>query len=384
MQSSLVLLLQKFLRMKKVLLAVSCVALVLAIACSSNDNDGGTVAGYDRTALLTSWADNIIIPTFTDYQAKVNTLQQKAAAFNATPDTNGLTQLRAAWLDAYKTFQHTGIFDLGKASDLYLIESANTYPADAAGIEANISEGGYNLQQNSQFPKQGYPGLDYLINDGGADTDNGIVFSYSTSAARRQYLTDVVARLKQTADAIVADWNGGYRATFIANNGNSVSSAVNQLTNNFVKNFEKDVRAPKVGIPAGIFSNGQTYPGNVEAYYKNDVSKLLLTEAVQASQDFFNGKYYSSATTGPGLKAYLDAINATGSGQPLSTVINNQYAACFTSINNLSNSFSEQVTNDNSKMLAAYNVLQQQVQNIKVSMLQALSIPIDYVDGDGD
>jgi len=370
--------------MKKVLLAISCMALVITIACSSNDSDGTTPAGYDRTALLTNWADNIILPTFSDYQNKVNTLSQKAAAFNAAPDNNGLTELRAAWLDAYKAFQHTGIFDIGKATTLFYIESSNTYPADAAGIEANITSGTYNLQQYNQFPKQGYPGLDYLINDGGADTDNGIVAGFSTTAARRQYLTDVVARLKQTIDTIVADWNGGYRETFIANNGNSVSSAVNQITNNFVKNFEKDVRAPKVGIPAGIFSNGQTYPGNVEAYYKNDVSKLLLTEAVQASQDFFNGKYFGSTTTGPGLKAYLDAINATGNGQPLSTVINNQYAACFTSINALSNSFSQQVTNDNSKMLATYNVLQLQVQNIKVSMLQALSIPIDYVDGDGD
>ncbi|MES2488095.1 MAG: imelysin family protein [Bacteroidota bacterium] len=370
--------------MKKVLLAISCVALVISIACSSNDSDGTNPAGYDRNALLTSWADNIIIPTFTDYQAKVNILSQKAEVFNAAPDTNNLAALRTAWLDAYKSFQHTGIFDIGKATTLFFIESSNTYPADATGIEANITSGSYNLQQYNQFPKQGFPGLDYLINDGGADTDNGIVLSYSNSALRRQYLTNVVTRLKQTADAIVADWNGSYRDTFVANNGNSVSSAVNQITNNFVKNFEKDVRAPKVGIPAGIFSNGLTYPANVEGYYKNDVSKALLAEALQSSQDFFNGKYFGSATTGPGLKAYLDAINATGNGQPLSTVINNQYTACFTAVNSLSNSFSEQVTNDNSKMLATYNVLQQQVQNIKVSMLQALSIPIDYVDGDGD
>ena len=370
--------------MKKVLLALSGIALTIAMACSSNDSDSGTASGYDRTALLTSWADNIIMPSFADYQAKVNILAQKAEAFNAAPDTDGLTQLRTAWLDAYKAFQHTGIFDIGKATSLFLIESANTYPADAAGIEANIASGTYNLQQYNQFPKQGFPGIDYLINDGGADTDNGIIFSYTESPARRQYLTAVVTRLKQTADAIVADWNGGYRETFIANNGTSVSSAVNQVTNNFVKNFEKDVRAPKVGIPAGIFSNGQTYPNSVEGFYKNDVSKILLTEAVQSSQDFFNGKYFGSTTTGPGLKSYLDAINATGDGQPLSTVINNQFSACLTSISALNNSFTQQVTNDNSKMLATYNVLQQNVSYIKVNMLQALSIPIDYVDGDGD
>ncbi len=35
-------------------------------------------------------------------------------------------------------------------------------------------------------------------------------------------------------------------------------------------------------------------------------------------------------------------------------------------------------------MLAAYDVLQQNVVYIKLDMMQALNITIDYVDGDGD
>jgi hypothetical protein len=369
--------------MKKILLAISCIAIAIAIGCSGNDSETPIASGYDRTALLTSWADNIIIPSFTTYQAKVNSLNEKAVAFNAAATTDNLAILRQAWLDAYKAYQHVGIFDIGKATELYIIESSNTYPADAAGINANITTGTYNLQQYSQFPKQGYPGLDYLIN-GIAGSDAEIAALYAGSASHRQYLTAVVTRLKQTADAIVADWNGGYREAFISSNGTSVSSSVNQITNNFVKNLEKDVRTPKMGIPAGLFSNGQTYPASVEAYYKNDVSKALLIEAVTASHDFFNGKNITTGATGPGLKAYLDAINATGNGQPLSSVINNQFTLALTSINALDNSFSQQISTNNTEFIAAYNVLQQAVVYIKLDMTQALSIPIDYVDGDGD
>jgi len=35
-------------------------------------------------------------------------------------------------------------------------------------------------------------------------------------------------------------------------------------------------------------------------------------------------------------------------------------------------------------MLAAYDALQQNVVYVKLDMMQALNITIDYVDGDGD
>lgn len=370
--------------MKKLIIVFSL--LVFAIGCSSDSNGSDSGSGtYDRTAMLTNWADNIIIPSYQNYQAKVNDLTNKAAAFTAAPGTETLTALRQSWLAAYKAYQYVGLYDVGKAEELNLITSSNTFPADASGIDANIASSTYNLTLYAQFDKQGFPCLDYLINGLGQD-DAAITAFYTGANATgyKQYLTAVVARLKQTADAIVTDWTGGYRATFISSTGTSVTSAVNSTTNNFVKNLEKDVRSPKVAIPIGIFSNGQTFPDKVEAYYKNDVSKELLNDAVHASQDFFDGKYFGSDTKGPSLKGYLDAVNAVRDGQKLSDIIDAQYALIFTSNASLSNSFSDQITTDNSKMITAYNVLQQGVVYIKLDMLQALNITIDYVDGDGD
>ena len=53
-------------------------------------------------------------------------------------------------------------------------------------------------------------------------------------------------------------------------------------------------------------------------------------------------------------------------------------------INNLSNNFSNQINTDNTKMTKAYDELQKAVVLLKVDMLQAFSINIDYVDADGD
>lgn len=371
--------------MKKILIFLSLITLVAA--CSSND--GGNDANgnnYDRTALLTNWADNIIIPSYINYQAKVDALVTNANAFTVTPTESNLLALRASWLEAYKAFQYVSMYTLGKAEEISLKESSNTYPTDAAGIETNISSGTYNLSLLSQFDKQGFPALDYLIN--GLSSNDALIIEYYTtntnSANYKQYLTTVVNRLKTNIDAVVTDWNSNFRNSYIANNGNSVSSSVNKTTNLFVKNLEKDIRTGKLGIPAGIFSNGVKYPEKVEGYYKNDISKELLNISIKASQDFFNGKYFNSTTTGVSLKSYLEYVNAIRNGQKLSDIINNQFSAIYTTNNGLSSSFSEQINTDNSKMITAYDILQQNVIYTKLDMMQALNITIDYVDGDGD
>jgi hypothetical protein len=92
---------------------------------------------------------------------KLQVLAANSATFNATP-TNLLT-LRTSWLEAYKAYQYVAIYSFGK-SEKYLKESANTYQQMEAGIDSNISAGGCNLTLLSQFDKQGFPALDYLIN----------------------------------------------------------------------------------------------------------------------------------------------------------------------------------------------------------------------------
>src|SRR6218665_3706592 len=378
---------QNFKTMKKLFLVLSIVSVIVAASCSSSSSGDDTGPdNFDRTALLTNWADNIIVPSYVNYQTRLQTLVADVATFNTTPNEANLQTVRASWLEAYKSYQKVAIFYIGKAADISLNESANTFPADAAGIEANIASGTYDLNLFAQFPKQGFPGLDYLINGLGAN-DTAIVAFYATNANAikyRQYLTAITAKLKSNVDLVITDWNSGYRATYIASNGRGVNSSVSKTTNLFVKTLEKPIRTGKIGIPAGLFSSGTKFPEKVEAYYKNNVSRELLNIAIQAEQDFFNGKHANSATTGESLKSYLDYLNAVRSGQNLSTVINNQFAAIYASNNTLNESFSQQITADNSKMIAANTVIQQQVIYLKLDMMQALNITVDYVDGDGD
>lgn len=371
--------------MKKLIVLVGLVAFMSA--CSSSDKNGSSGGdSFNRTALLTHWADNIIMPAYQNYNGKLNALATDATAFSNSPTQDKLATLRTSWLEAYKAYQQVMLFNIGKASDINFKEAADTYPTDVIGIEQNIASGNYNLELFSQYTKQGFPALDYLLNGLGT-TDAEIVLFYTSNvkaSAYKQYVLSLVAALSSKSNLILSDWNGSYRNTFIASNGTAVSSSTSKMTNIFVKNFEKDIRSGKIGIPAGVFSNGTKFPEKVEGYYKKDLSKTLLNVAIHSQQDFFNGKAFNGTTTGPSLKSYLDEVNAVRNGQNLSDIINNQFTAIYSKNATLNDNFSLQITTDNAKMLEAYDALQQNVIYFKLDMMQALNITIDYVDGDGD
>ena len=363
------------------------VLLMLVTSCSKESNDVTEPDNnFDRKALLSNWAENIIVPSFVDYQSKTAALVTEINMFNNNPTTENLEMVRRSWIAAYKSYQHVSMFSFGKADEIYFKEATNTYPTDTAGIESNVAFGTHDLSKPSQFSKQGLPALDYLLN-GLATTDASQLEYYSTNINAmnyRKYLADVANKLQSNADLILLDWNSGFKEKFIAGTDSSVSGFVNIMTNNFVKNLEKDIRTGKLGIPSGVFSGGILYPNKVESYYKNDISKTLLSESLKAARDFFNGKHFNSNTVGESLKSYLDFVNANRDNQKLSSVIDNQFATTLSVNNNLNDSFSMQISSDNSKMIASYDALQRNVIYTKLDMMQALNISIDYVDSDGD
>jgi predicted lipoprotein len=86
--------------MKKIFILF--IALITILACSSSDDSGDTTGGsnYDRKLLLTNWADNIVIPSYVNYQAKIKVLATNITAFNTSPSEANLLTVRASWLEA--------------------------------------------------------------------------------------------------------------------------------------------------------------------------------------------------------------------------------------------------------------------------------------------
>ena len=63
------------------------------------------------------------------------------------------------------------------------------------------------------------------------------------------------------------------------------------MANDFIFHYEKELRAGKVGIPAGIFSVN-TLPQNVESVYHPEFSNELFQVSFNAHVNFFNGNSF--------------------------------------------------------------------------------------------
>lgn len=364
---------------------VLTIALIFVSCSNSTDNPDDTTDTFDRGAMLANWADNIIIPAYTSFSSKASALKTKTTEFTTNPTVEKLQTLRNSWEEAYVSFQQVSMFEIGKAEELRVRNRMNIYPTDVAQIQDFISSGNYNLELPSTIDAQGFPALDYMLN-GLGDTDEMILSFYTTNAnanGYKNYLQTLSQTISSLSSEVLTSWTAGYRDVFVANTASSASGAVNKFTNAYIFYYEKSLRAGKIGIPAGIYSNG-VLPQNVEAFYKKDLSKKLLLEAISATHNFFNGKKFNSNTTGPSYKSYLDYLNTIKNGANLSTLIDSQFTTAANKANELDSNFVYQIETDNSKMLETFDELQRNVVLMKVDMVQALNISIDYVDADGD
>jgi predicted lipoprotein len=332
--------------------------------------------------MLTFWADQVIIPAYEHYVQQLEGMVQAKDAFRAAPDAQHLGDLRDSWLNAYHSWQRVSMFEIGRAETNGLRNFTNIFPANTDLIESNLSAGDYNLALPSNFAAQGFPALDYLLYGGGSD-DSEILGRLQT-ADYLTYLDDLIERLYSLSDEVLSDWQSNYRSAFIANNGSSASSSVDKVVNDVLFYYEKFLRAGKIGIPAGVFS-GTPNSLSVEAPYSGEFSKALLMTALKAVQDFFNGKSFDGLSSGPSLSAYLEYLHTiVPREEDLAQSINDQWNAAISRTEVLKPSFREQIEEDNSLMLQTYDEFQKAVVLLKVDMLQAMNIQVDFVDADGD
>lgn len=372
---------KKFLGLLAILFAV--------YSCGDDDttvtpegNGMGSTSSFDRSALLENWADNIIIPGYQDFVMKVNTLETTTAAF--TENADDLSAVREAWLDAYTTWQRVSMFEIGPAETVNLRLNLNIYPATVATIENNIESGSYDLNLSSNRSAKGFPAIDYLLYGIDAD-DEAILARYNNdqSEAYKQYLTDVVADIRLLSTTVLEAWEGDFRNTFVTNDGASATASTDRFVNDYIFYFERNLRAGKMGIPGGVFS-GSVEANTIEALYAGNLSKDLFLEGLDAVQDFFNGKAYNSDAQGESLASYLDALNTVSDGADLNDIINSQFDTARDSVAALGEFEDELTINPPTSFLEAYNEVQRLVPLLKVDMVSAMSISIDFADADGD
>ena len=101
---------------------------------------------------------------------------------------------------------------------------------------------------------------------------------------------------------------------------------------------------------------------------------------MQSVINVFNGTGYNTNVDGVSFKTYLEELNRTD----VSSTILERYDNGVIALETLSDDFVNQINSNNVAMTQALDVLQLAVVSIKVDMLSAFDIKVDFVDADGD
>jgi len=369
--------------MKKLFLFISII--LFTFACGDDDPITEVFPNEDsfsRAEMLEFWADEIIIPAYTNYISDLDILKESSTAFFTDPSEPNFNTFRDSYILAYTSWQQVSMFEIGKAEEIGLRNFTNIYPTNVDLIESNINNQNFDLALPSNFVAQGFPALDYLLF--GKGDDDEVIVQALTSANVTTYVEALIDRLNDLSTEVLDDWNGGFRDEFVSNDGSSATASTDKLVNDFLFYYERFLRAAKVGIPAGVFS-GNTEPDRVEGLFSDIYSKLFFEAGFSSAQDFFNGISFIDGREGVSLKQYLEEIQLTNNSDfDIAASINDNWQSAELVLIDINANFRNQVLEDNAEMLALYDELQKAVVSLKVDMLQALNIQVDFVDADGD
>ncbi len=356
--------------------------LLAALFMACNDNKEQSLSKkFDRSAMLTQYANNIIVPAYEQALNAVLELETAVSEFTNSKTTSDLIKARNKWQQAALVWQHANAFNFGPAGEVNIQKSLNeeiaTFPVSKTATEGFISNKD-TLFNNFSRDTRGYFAVEYLLFDENtADID--VINKFTQNPWRIHYLKACVTQLKIRLQKVVTEWNI-YKSNFIQNNGTDIGSSTSYLYNEFLKSFES-LKNYKLGIPLGR-RPGQTapIPENVEAYYSG-YSAVLAKEHWQSIQNIWEGKALNG-TVGIGFKAYLESAEG---GKDLivltqQQVLNTQIAFMALPEGKLTDAIKTQYP----KVDAVHTELQKLTRFYKSDLSSLIGIAVTYSSGDGD
>lgn len=351
--------------------------LLTVLSCGKKGTgvDEPVTNGFDKSAMLSNYADNLIIPAYTDLQAQLQLLSPSVNTFLLSPNTVNQQAMLLVFRTAYLSYERTSFSQFGPAETVLFSNFMNMLPAttndnsDLLKIEANITSGSYDLNQNTTVNQQGFPALDYLL----FSTDAVQKFSAANSANRKKYVQDILTRMQTLTAKVAGDWKNTYRAQFISNTKSDAGSPIGYMVNQFA--FEMDqMKGPRIGWPFGKQSGGIVFENKSEGYYS--ASSLAL-----AIENLTNLRLlYAGGSSANGFSSYLTALNKAALNKDILLYFDN----AINKLKAIPAPLSASLNNNKPAVDAAYKDIQTLLTALKTDMASALSVRITYVDNDGD
>lgn len=385
-------------------------ALLVGAACGDDGGSGGgdIAPDFDRSALLASIADRVIVPAYTDFATRADALASAAAAWSADPTDDALrASAQQAWADAADAWQIAELTQLGPAgpsgasgrvgglglrNEIYSWPLDNPCRVDQELVANTFDQDGYFASKLDNT--YGLDALEYVlfvvgpenecppqvdINDQGLwsdlvgpPEDEGAALR----ARRAAYAEVIAAKLAADADRLLGEWTGGFRDAFVnAGQGSSpYRSAQQALDEVFAAMFYLELRAVdlKLGAPAGLNARclETICPEDVESFWA-DRSRTFIRQNVEAFARMYRGGPADDAAA-VGFDDYLAAAGADDLVGRLGTRLDAAVAA----VQDTEPPMQEALTSAKAEIDAAYDAVSELMVLVETEFVSDLALEI--------
>lgn len=193
--------------------AFAALALV-ASGCSDKKDSVTNPKAYDYAPLLTSFAANVVVPTYQDLVTNATSLHDAIVEFTADPaNQSKLDAAAAAWVSTRAPWEKSEGFLFGPAAILSLDPSLDSWPVDRQQLDAVLAS---SFSLTPDFISSGLgPALrgfhttEFLLFRDGAPRHQADV-----TPREREYLLAVSQVLLNDATSLRDAWVGGYASEF--------------------------------------------------------------------------------------------------------------------------------------------------------------------------
>lgn len=274
--------------------ATSLLFFLLLVSCTETEP---VEFGEERSRVITSVADNLIIPGYAALDAQLDTLYMAVADAAAAPSTEKYASARARWLTALLAWEQVCLYDFGPAMNAFgsLNTDIATFPASELKIKNAIAASDTSTQ-NFDRDKRGFFALEYLL-----FPSDDVSLTHPDSSMRREYAVVVAAHLRTSVHAVRTAWTA-YRTDFINSTGTDAGSSMSLLFNAFNMGYEH-AKNFKIAVPAGRRLGQPVAPQLVEAYYSK-ASLIALKKHIRTVYAMWSG----SGSVNLGFKYYLGFV----------------------------------------------------------------------------
>lgn len=365
--------------MKKILGFSLCVIALVLMGCGGED-DGPSTGVFDRKAMLTRYADQLILPSYAQLEQRVIDLETGVLQLVAQPTEAQRVAVLGQWEEAAIAWQQAQMFNFGPAGEAdlnrTLVEEIGTFPASVTKITAYIASED-TVPGAFERDARGLYALEFLLVG-----DNGFVDVVDRLKDRvyAAYVRNVVRDIRSRVSTVHDAWQNGYREDFISRDGTDVGSGTAQLYNAWVQRFEA-AKNFKVGLPLGL-RPGQTgpQPELVESFFYRS-SKTLLSSHLEA----IGTTYFARDFNGQAGVSLYEYVKVVEGGEALAMETLAQWEQVQSALISLSNSaLHDLAANEDPTLIHLHTELQKQTRFFKSDMSSRLGIAITFASGDGD